>query len=297
MSELEKKLEEELEKLEKAIEKEIKIINKRVHSHNLFPIVAAGMGVFLLMVSMVVVAPYMFLLDVPPSSTAHEYTDLEAKGRNLYMTLGCFYCHSQQVRLSDWSIGNASQEGDYALDSPHALGTERSGPDLAQIGGMRPTIWHHLHYRDPRSVSPGSIMPNFGFLTDNDIDALTTYIQNLGQENLQVQTSITNGTAYHPIVPTEYLNVTNQFAPMLMDALANYDAVNDVYNGAPSLGAQWGDLFDIGKIEYTQRCLACHGGSGNAQGPIRKACGDPTGEPSRTHSHFFRRFLPNLESN
>jgi uncharacterized membrane protein YukC len=67
MSELEKKLEEELEKLEKAIKKEIKIIEKRVHHYNLFPLAAGGLAVFLLMVSMVVAAPYMFLLDVPPS--------------------------------------------------------------------------------------------------------------------------------------------------------------------------------------------------------------------------------------
>jgi cytochrome c oxidase cbb3-type subunit I/II len=266
MSDLEKKLEEELERLEKAIEKEVKIIEKKAHQHNLFPLAAGGLAVFFLMVSMVVVAPYMFLLDVPPSDTAHVYTDVEAKGRNLFMTLGCFYCHSQQVRAYDWGIGNVSQEGDYVYDSPHALGTERTGPDLAQIGGMRPTVWHYLHDRDPRSVSPGSIMPNFGFLTNDEIDALTAYIQTLGQENLQVQNSITNSSAYHPEVPEAYLNATNQFTPMLMTALANYDVENDVYNGDPSLGTQWAELFDIGKANYTQRCLPCHGCSGNAQG-------------------------------
>jgi cytochrome c oxidase cbb3-type subunit I/II len=270
MSSLEKKLEEELEKLEKAIEKEVKVIEKKVHQPSLFPIVAGGLAVFFLMVSMVVVAPYMFLLDVPPSDTAHEYTPLEAQGRNLFMTYGCFYCHSQQVRDYDWAIGNTSQEGDYVYDSPHALGTERTGPDLAQIGGMRPTSWHLLHDRDPRSVSPGSIMPNFEFLTDDEIIALTAYIQNLGKENLQVQNSITNGSAYHPIVPEEYLNATNQFTPMLMNALANYDADNDVYNGDQTFGDQWAELFDIGKANYTQRCLPCHGCSGNAQGPYAR---------------------------
>jgi cytochrome c oxidase cbb3-type subunit I/II len=266
MSSLEKKLEQELERLEKAIEKEVRVIEKKIHQPSLFPIAAGGLGVFFLMVSMVVVAPYMFLLDVPPSETAHEYTALEAKGRNLFMTYGCFYCHSQQVRPSDWGIGNVSQEGDYVYDSPQALGTERTGPDLAQIGGMRPTFWHLLHDRDPRSVSPGSIMPNFEFLTDQEIEALTAYIQNLGQQNLQVQTSITNGSAYHPMVPEAYLDATNQFTPMLMTALANYDAENDVYNGDPTLGDQWAELFDIGKANYTQRCLPCHGCSGNAQG-------------------------------
>ncbi len=266
MSRLEKKLEEELEKLEKAIEKEIKIVEKRAHQHNLFPIVVGGLAVFFLMVSMVVVAPYMFLLDVAPSNLAHPYTEQEARGRTLFMSMGCFYCHSQQVRASDWGIGNVSQEGDYVYDSPHALGTERTGPDLAQIGGMRPTIWHQLHDRDPRSVSPGSLMPNFGFLTDAQIDDLTAFIQRLGQENLDVPTSVTNGDSYHPEVPEQYLSAQNQFGPLLTTALSQYDAENDVFNGNDTFAAQWAEIFDIGKANYTQRCLPCHGCSGNAQG-------------------------------
>ena len=270
MSSLEKKLEEELEKLEKAVERELRVIEKKAHSHNLFPIAAAGLGVFLLMVSMVVFAPYMFLLDVPPSDKAHEYTALEAEGRSLFMSYGCFYCHSQQVRPTDWAIGNVSQNGDYYYDSPHALGTERTGPDLAQIGGMRPTIWHYLHDRDPRSVSPGSIMPNFGFLSDHEIEALTAYIQRLGSEYLGVDSSITGGSAYHPDVPENYVNASNLFATLMKEAAISYDAENDAYNGDPTLGAQWATIFEIGKANYTQRCLSCHGCSGNAQGPYAR---------------------------
>ncbi len=172
MSNAEKKFEEQLDKMEHAIGTKTKKLHRKIQIKNLFPIAAAGVAVFLLMVSMVVVAPYMVLLDVQPSQTAHQYTPQEAHGRNLFMTLGCFYCHSQQVRPSDWGIGNVSQEGDYYYDSPNSLGTERTGPDLAQIGGARPTVWHQLHDRDPSSVSPGSFMPNFGFLTDEQINAL-----------------------------------------------------------------------------------------------------------------------------
>jgi cytochrome c oxidase cbb3-type subunit I/II len=270
MSNAEKKLETHLDKIEKKLDKEVKRLGKTTQIRNLFPIVAAGLAVFLLMVSMVVVAPYMFLLDVPASNTAHSYTTQEAEGRNLFMSLGCFYCHSQQVRPSDWGIGNVSQEGDYVYDSPHALGTERTGPDLAQIGGMRPTVWHQMHDRDPRSVSPGSIMPNFGFLSDSQIDALVAYIQNLGKEDLQVQQSITNGSAYHPIVPEAYINATNQFIPIYFAALEAYDFDNDVFNGNTSLGDQWAAIYDAAKIDFTQRCLSCHGCSGNAQGPYAR---------------------------
>jgi cytochrome c oxidase cbb3-type subunit I/II len=270
MSNAEKKFEENLEKIENSMVKGTRKIRRKIQIKNLFPIAAAVVAVFLLMVSMVVVAPYLVLLNVQPSQTAHPYTTQEAEGRNLFMTLGCFYCHSQQVRPSDWGIGNVSQEGDYYYDSPNALGTERTGPDLAQIGGMRPTIWHQLHDRDPRSVSPGSIMPNFGFLTDEQIDALTAYIQNLGQENLQVQDSITNGSSFHPPVPEQYANATNQFTPMLIKALSQYDVDNDVYNGDPSFGDQWAALFDYAKANFTQMCLSCHGCSGNGEGPYAR---------------------------
>jgi cytochrome c oxidase cbb3-type subunit I/II len=270
MSELEKKLEEELEKLEKTAEKDIKIIEQKVHQHNLFPIAAGGLSVFFLMVSMVVAAPYMFLLETPPSDRAHEYTALEAQGRELYMSLGCFYCHSQQVRLYDWGIGDPSQKGDFIFDSPHSVGTERTGPDLAQIGGVRPSIWHYLHHRDPRSVSPGSIMPNFDFLTDEEIDALAAYLQNLGGEDLQVDDSVTGGKAYHPDVPPEYENASNPFGPLMMMVRTDYSFENNTYNGDPDLGDEWAKIFDIGKEYFTQRCLPCHGCSGNSQGPYAR---------------------------
>jgi cytochrome c oxidase cbb3-type subunit I/II len=48
--------------------------------------------------------------------------------------------------------------------------------------------------------------------------------------------------------------------------LEQYDAVNDEFNGNDTFAEQWAEIFDIGKANYTQRCLACHGCSGNAQG-------------------------------
>ena len=134
MTATEKKLEEQLEKVEKTVDNQMRKTKKKIVIRNLFPIVAGGVAVFLLMVSMVVVAPYMFLLDVPPSDTAHTYITQEQEGRTLFMNLGCFYCHSQQVRAADWGLGNVSQEGDYVYDSPNALGTERTGPDLLRLG-------------------------------------------------------------------------------------------------------------------------------------------------------------------
>jgi ubiquinol-cytochrome c reductase cytochrome b subunit len=53
------------------------------------------------------------------------------------------------------------------------------GPDLSYEGDARPEReWHLRHFRDPQSVSPGSIMPKFP-LTDQELNDLTSYVMSL----------------------------------------------------------------------------------------------------------------------
>jgi ubiquinol-cytochrome c reductase cytochrome b subunit len=52
-------------------------------------------------------------------------------------------------------------------------------PDLSYVGDARPDRgWHLKHFRDPQSVSPGSIMPKFP-LTDAELNDLTSYMLSL----------------------------------------------------------------------------------------------------------------------
>ena len=230
--------------------------------NSLFPIAAGGLAVFFLMIVMVVAMPYMYYQS-SPSDRAHNYTAQEAMGRDLYLKYGCFYCHSQFNRPTDLATGNVSVAGDYVYDNPHSLGTERTGPDLAQIGGMRPTEWHHLHDRDPRSVSPGSVMPSFPFLTDEEIDAITAYIQTEGGYQLQQQ-------SYQAEVPANYLNETNPYQPLLNQVLMKYNTTTQVFSGDPALGSQWNTTFAEGKMLFTEKCVSCHGCSGDGQGPYAR---------------------------
>jgi ubiquinol-cytochrome c reductase cytochrome b subunit len=56
------------------------------------------------------------------------------------------------------------------------------GPDLSYVADQRPDRqWHLRHYRDPRSVSPGSIMPAFS-LADKDLNDLASYMLSLKGE-------------------------------------------------------------------------------------------------------------------
>lgn len=52
-------------------------------------------------------------------------------------------------------------------------------PDLSFVGDRRPDRqWHLMHFKDPQSVTPGSIMPKFP-LTDKQLHDLTSYVLSL----------------------------------------------------------------------------------------------------------------------
>ena len=55
-------------------------------------------------------------------------------------------------------------------DRPFQWGSKRTGPDLARVGGKYSDDWHRDHLRDPRSVVPGSVMPNYSWLAQTELD-------------------------------------------------------------------------------------------------------------------------------
>jgi cytochrome c oxidase cbb3-type subunit I/II len=69
--------------------------------------------------------------------------------------------------------GDYSRLGESIYDHPYQWGSKRNGPDLARVGGKYPNIWHLRHMEDPRSLSVGSNMPNYGFMLTKDLDLST----------------------------------------------------------------------------------------------------------------------------
>lgn len=59
-------------------------------------------------------------------------------------------------------------------EHPFLWGSKRTGPDLARVGGRYSDEWHRLHLINPRNVVPESVMPNYPWLVDNEIDANLT---------------------------------------------------------------------------------------------------------------------------
>jgi cytochrome c oxidase cbb3-type subunit I/II len=107
------------------------------------------------------------------ASWVTPYSPLEVAGRDIYIREGCYLCHSQMVRPMRAEIlryGEWTRAAEYQYDRPFLLGSRRLGPDLQRVGGKYPDAWHYEHMRDPRSTSPGSVMPTYPWLYDHKID-------------------------------------------------------------------------------------------------------------------------------
>lgn len=115
------------------------------------------------------VLPGITLSKRPAGAGVAPLTALQAEGREVYVANGCSYCHTQQVRplQQDKVFGRPSMAGDFKYQTPELLGSERTGPDLTNIGVRQPSaVWQYIHLYNPRAVVPESIMPSFDWLFD-----------------------------------------------------------------------------------------------------------------------------------
>lgn len=142
------------------------------------------------------------------------YTPLELAGRDIYVREGCYLCHSQMIRTLVPDVmryGEYSRLGESIYDHPFQWGSKRIGPDLARVGSKYPNVWHFKHMENPRSVSIGSIMPNYPWLytQTTDVDALTSKIK--------VQRIL--GVPYPPMDSNAILKSTYEQAKAISDDL------------------------------------------------------------------------------
>jgi len=230
-----------------------------------------GLGAFLLLSFAVITTVALPLMQedlYAASSSAPRYEGLDndgkdispqvALGRQIYIREGCFYCHTQQVRTIDndnafrapaATLKDGTQVGDrptrpsdYGHDNPALLGSERTGPDLKYVAHRWPSKdWHIAHLIDPRSTEPNSIMPAFGHLPANELDALAEYLLSLRDWAIPIKSfakypgpNILDAT--DEILPDEYKTVQNPFKPGDPNAIARAE-----------------------KLIQDKGCLACHG--------------------------------------
>jgi cytochrome c oxidase cbb3-type subunit I/II len=78
---------------------------------------------------------------VPANTKIKPYTPLELEGRDIYISEGCYVCHSQMIRKLPFDVlryGPKSTIEESMYNRPFQWGSKRTGPDLARVGGKYP---------------------------------------------------------------------------------------------------------------------------------------------------------------
>ena len=136
-----------------------------------------AIGLFLALTILVAILPALHdTANTNPLPGAKALTLMETKGKAIYIAEGCVGCHTQQVRNleMDKPFGSRpSVAADYATNkridfwrnTATLMGTERTGPDLINIGNRQPSEdWHLLHLYQPRAVVKESVMPSYRWM-------------------------------------------------------------------------------------------------------------------------------------
>ncbi|MBI4687864.1 MAG: cbb3-type cytochrome c oxidase subunit II [Nitrospirae bacterium] len=123
---------------------------------------------------------YMLAEDYPDEFRKHlgelgkaSFIEALTTGKKAYIAEACWHCHSQFVRpvsKEEERYGKVSYPSEYAnvMQLPQLLGTRRVGPDLIRESGVHSNDWHIAHFKNPPSVTPGSVMPSYGWFFDKD---------------------------------------------------------------------------------------------------------------------------------
>ncbi len=109
-----------------------------------------------------------------PIEGLKPYSALQLAGRDVYVSEGCYNCHSQMIRpfqAETLRYGPYSVAGEFVYDRPFQWGSKRTGPDLHRVGGRYSDEWHRIHLTNPRDLVPESNMPAYPFLAEKLVDA------------------------------------------------------------------------------------------------------------------------------
>jgi cytochrome c oxidase cbb3-type subunit 2 len=144
-----------------------KVLEKNINLMSIFIVIAVSIG------GLVEILPLIFNEKREPIEGIKPYAALELAGRDVYVSEGCYGCHSQMIRpfrSETERYGAYSVAGESVYDRPFQWGSKRTGPDLARVGGRYSDEWHVIHLMDPRAVVPESNMPGYPWLAENTID-------------------------------------------------------------------------------------------------------------------------------
>lgn len=228
---------------------------------------------FVMLSTVIAIIPALQMQEVKPLPGMKDLNSEELKGLRVYVSENCMACHTQQVRNIEmdqvWGQ-RPSLASDYyyskkRLDlwrqSPSLLGSERTGPDLTEVGKRQPgQEWHLLHLYNPRIVVKESIMPAYPWLFEEKSPAMVTQKDVL----VPVSDDLLKNPGYKLVAKPEAMALIAYLQSLVQidvgqnlgsDFIPSTRKKKNQADGQESL-----DL--IGVQLYAETCAACHQTSG-----------------------------------
>lgn len=235
-------------------------------------LVLTALIAFVILSLVIAVIPASQMQEVQPLPDQKDLTISEREGLHVYVSENCMACHTQQVRNiemdkvwgerpsipSDYFYSKARM--DVWRQSPSLLGSERTGPDLTNVGKRQPgKEWHLLHLYNPRIVVKESVMPGYPWLfEEKDSTKITAedivvpvpakYISNKGNKMIATEKAM---------FLVSYLQSLSQ-APM---PGISPDFIPSISKKEEATSSDGKNIVDGEKL-YAQTCAACHQATG-----------------------------------
>jgi len=232
-------------------------------------LVILAFSVFVVLSIGVAIMPAYQMDEYEPIPGMKDLTVQERRGLSVYVSEGCVACHSQQIRSIEmdnvWgerpSLASdyyySKQRMDVWRQSPSLLGSERTGPDLTDIGSRQPSEeWHLLHLYNPRLVVEASVMPRYGWLFRKSD---TSYVD---KGAVTLPRSITKMEGSDVIVASQdALDLVSYLKGLQQFSLEGYEPPMDFIPALPK--NETGTAVGAGKKSkgaslYQSNCAACH---------------------------------------
>lgn len=193
-------------------------------------------------------------------------------GKQSFIANGCVACHTQQVRNVDMDKIWGSRPGiaaDYAgitrtdfwRNTATLMGTERTGPDLTNVGTRQASLaWNLLHLYQPRAVVEKSIMPAYPWLFEvkqevskDEVEVIVPddYRKNINGKIVATQEAL-NLVAY--LQSLKQTPLPHGKTPMEFLYKKEDKVIASNNNNAENL--------PNGQMLYTQNCASCHQANG-----------------------------------
>lgn len=228
-------------------------------------------GLFLVLTLFVAVFPAIYNQNInSPLPGAEPLSETEVAGKAIYISEGCVACHTQQVRNVEmdkpWG-SRPSMAADYAgivrtdfwRNTATLMGTERTGPDLINIGARQPSDqWHLLHLYQPRAVVGQSIMPAYPWLFEEKKELKE------GEVEIQIPDEFRRNSDTKIVATEDAMNLVAYLLSLkqvqLGEGVATPEFLYKKEEKSQNMGAgdSGADALLDGSALYATHCQACH---------------------------------------